>query len=87
VRPWMAGAYREVPERDTHRQVPQPHFRRRAERALVVAVDDDQAGAGGSADVVVGTDRFERSGAEIAQAASASKIRFAPGSSLIEGAW
>jgi hypothetical protein len=88
MRAWMTGAYREVAERDTHRQNPQPHLRRRAERALVVAVDDDQARALGAADVVLGTDRFERGGAEIGQTpANASKIRFAPGSSLIVGAW
>jgi hypothetical protein len=86
MRPRMAGAYREVAERDTHRQLPQPHLGRRAERALVVAVDDDQQGAVGPADMVVGADRLERSGAEIGQAPNASKIRFAPGSSLIVGA-
>jgi hypothetical protein len=82
----MAGAYREVPERDTHRECPQPHLRGRAERAFVVAVDDDQRGALGPADVIVGADRCERGGAEIAQAPSASKIRFAPGSSPTLGA-
>ena len=72
------------------RQRPQPHLELRAERALVVAVDDRQPRALRSPHVVVGAERRQRGGAEVGQTSgrsaggrqSASKIRLAPGSSL-----
>jgi hypothetical protein len=75
----------EVTERDAQRQRAQPHLDGGAERALVVAVDDRRGRVRGSPDVVVGAERRYRCGAEVGQA-RASKIRFAPGSSLGLGA-
>jgi hypothetical protein len=52
--------------------------------ALVVAIDDEQRSSG-APHVVVGRERRKRRAAEIAHA-SASKMRFAPGSSPIDAA-
>jgi len=57
----MAAANREVPERDPELERAQPQLERRAERALVVAVDDDQPRAVRAPDVILGADRWERS--------------------------
>ena len=51
-------AHREVPEAQLHAQLAQPRVERRAERALVVAVDDHQPSV--PAYVVVGADRREQ---------------------------
>ena len=83
----MARADGEVAERDAQLQRAQARFDRRAERALVVAVDDDGPRVGGPPDVVVWAERVQRGAAEVAQwPLSASKIRFAPGRSLGDGA-
>src|SRR5687768_2898023 len=81
----MAAPHREVPEGDAQRLIPQALLDGGAERALVVAVDDRDRHALRSPDVVAGAERGQRGGSEIAQ--SASKMRFAPGSSLGERAW
>ena len=73
----VRGAHRELPETQTDVQRAQARVERRAVRALVVAVDDDQAPA--PPHVVGVADRRQRGGAEVAQD-SASKIRLAPGS-------
>jgi hypothetical protein len=50
----MAGAHREVPEADAQRERVQARLERRAERALVVAIDDAEGTV--APDVVVGAD-------------------------------
>ena len=71
----VAGADREVPERDPQRQLAQPQLERRAERALVVAVDDHQARRLRPPHVIGGADGRERCGAEVAQAACRARRR------------
>jgi hypothetical protein len=85
VGPRVAAADREVAEYDADVQRVELNLGGGAERALVITVDDDQPRPLGPADVVVGADRRQRGGAEVGQ--SASKMRFAPGSSLSCGAW
>ena len=83
----VAGADREVPERDPQRQLAQPQLERGAVRALEVGVDDHEARRLRPPHVIGGADGRERCRAEVAQAAcSASKIRLAPGRSPGESA-
>ena len=83
----VAGADREVPERDPQRQLAQPQLERGAVRALEVGVDDHEARRLRPSHVIGGADGRERCRAEAAQAAwSASKIRLAPGRSPGESA-
>ena len=60
-------ADREVAEGDAQRQVAQPLLQRRAERALVVAVDHHERRLARAAHVVVGPERRQRGGAEVGQ--------------------
>src|SRR3954447_13260337 len=80
----MARAHREVAEGDAQREPAQARLERGAERAFEVRVDDDERRVLGPPDVVCGPEGRQRCRAEAAQtvaASSASKIRFAPGSS------
>ena len=87
-RPRVARAHREVAEGDAQRQPASRGLDRGAERALVVPVDDHQRGAAGPRTRSSGPSGG--SGAEPRsvrpRAASASKIRLAPGRSPGEGA-
>jgi hypothetical protein len=80
-----------VPERHAQRQILQAHVERGTERTLEIGVLDHRRPVGGTAGVIVGAERWKGSRAEVAgarrQAASPSKIRFAPGSSAGEDAW
>jgi hypothetical protein len=55
MRTWMAGAHREVPEADTQVERVQACLERRAEGALIVAIDDAEETV--APDVIVGADR------------------------------
>ncbi len=70
-------------------QTIQSGFEHRAERALEVGVHDDQRRPLGATHVVIETDGSKRRAAQRFDqpAASASKIRLAPGRSLGEAAW
>ena len=59
----VRGPHREVPEADAHRVLAQLQLERRAVRALVVAVDDDQPSV--PAHMIGGADRRQRGGAEV----------------------
>jgi hypothetical protein len=62
----MRAADGEVAERDAQRQFAQAQLERRAERALVVAVDDDERRADRPAHVIAGSERRERRRGEVA---------------------
>jgi hypothetical protein len=59
MRTRMAGTHREVPEAHAQVERVQPRLERGAERALVVAVDDDKGAF--ASDVIVGADGRHRS--------------------------
>ena len=78
-----AAADREVAERDAHGQRGEAQLERRAERALVVAVDDDQRRARRPADVVGRADGRDRRGRQVAHRTEASPRGFGPAAPVV----